>query len=506
MAFDTTQYRHPGVYVDAGTTPTVTPTGVVPTVVCFIGNGVGYHTYSETLSFASGATLTLSQKGVNPSSIVVSGFITDPAASGQSIPYIFVKDDTGATHDYSVATDTTAGADNSVTTITKSSGSKIEVGYPQVTVTYQYTDATYHALNFFSDFSTFSDVYGPALDPTTGAIVSPLTFAAQVALQNGVNNFYAIALDPTKGTVQAQFADAYAMLSGSNTNINVLVPLWSGVTDSGALSGMLATLNAALLRDATAGTLRIACVGFDSGYAGTPQAAATLATGIGSPRIVAAWPNQLQYYNGVKNSTVTVGGIYLAAAYAGIMARQDPETPLTHKYVQGFSGVPTDVQRTLTNTAKDILATGGVAVTEIDRLSRMRIRHGVTTDYGGGILNREISMVRAQDALYNLMLDTMENAGLVGMPIGPNTALQVKSIASGALETAKGNGIIVDYNSLAVRQQAPPSGDPTVIEVRFAYKPSWPLNYILVNFSVDTTTGDTNLTDPTLITGSSVTI
>lgn len=506
MVFDTTQYRHPGVYVDAGTTPTVAPSGVVPTVVCLIGNGVGYHTYSETVSFASSATVTLSQKGINPSSIVVSGYITDPAASGQSIPFTFVKDEVSVTHDYSVATDTSPGADLSVTTITKSSGSRIEVGYPQVTVTYRYTDANYHSLNFFSDFSSFSDTYGPALDPTSGDLVSPLTFAAQVAIQNGVNQLYAIALNPANGTLAQQFADAYAMLSGSNTNINVVVPLWDTVTVPSALTGMLQTLNSALVQDAAAGTLRMACVGFDSGYTGTPQAVAALATGISSTRIVAAWPNKLDYYNGVRNSTVTVDGIYLAAGYAGIMARQDPQMPLTHKYVQGFTGIPADVQRVLNNTAKNVLAQGGVSVTEVDRANRLRIRHGVTTNYAGGILLREINLVRAQDTLYNLLQDTMESSGLIGSPIGQNTALQVKSIASGALEQAKSAEVINDYNSLAVREQSPPAGDPTVIEVKFAYKPMWPLNFILVNFTVDTTTGDTNLTDPTLISGSSVTV
>lgn len=506
MTFDTTQYRHPGVYVEAGSTPTVAPTGVAPTVVCFIGNGVGYHTYSETQSFASSATITLSQKGINPSSIKVSGYITDPAASGQSIPYVFVKDEVSTTHDYSVATDTSAGADQSVTTITKSSGSKIETAYPQVTVTYQYTDASYHALNYFTDFASFVETYGPSVDPTTGDLVSPLSFAAQVAIQNGVNQFYAIALDPTKGTVAQQFADAYAMLSGSNTNVNVVVPLWDGVTDPAALAGMLQTLNSALVQDSIGGTLRMAVVGFDSAYTGTPSAVATLATGISSRRIVAAWPNQLNYYNGVKNSTIVVDGIYLAAGYAGVMASQDPEMPLTHKYVQGFMGIPTTVQRALTTTAKDVLAKGGVSVTEVDRGNRLRIRHGVTTDWAGGILTREISLVRSQDALYNLLQDTMESSGLIGIPIGPNTALQVKSIASGALETAKATGVILDYNSLAVREQSPPSGDPTVIEVKFAYRPSWPLNYILVNFTVDTTNGTTDLNNPTLTSGPSVTV
>lgn len=490
---DFTSYVKPGVYVDAGATPTIATVGVAPTVVCLIGNGIGYHTNTETGSFASSASVVLNQKGIDPSSIVVKGFVTDPNVAGQSIPYTFAL-----TSDYTVATDTSGGADNSVTTITKAaSGSKIEAGYPQVTVSYRYTDGDYHSLHLFTDFTSFTDTYGPALDPTTGAIASPLTLAAEVAIQNGVNQLYAIALNPASGTAAQQFAAAYALLSAQNASANVIVPLWDGVTDGAQIAGMLATLNAALQADANRGTLRIACVGLDQGYTGTPTNAGALASGISSNRIVMAYPDAMNYFNGVTNSTVVVDGIYLAAAYAGILAAQGPEMPLTAKVVQGFSGIPTATATTLTETNKDILAVSGVSVIEPDRSSRLRVRHGLTTNFDGGVLTREISLVRAQDALYNLLQTGMENSGLIGIPIGANTALQVKSIVAGQLETAKSSQIIEDYNSLQVREQSPPSGDPTVIEVMFAYKPMWPLNYILVNFTVDTTTGDTTTTATT---------
>jgi hypothetical protein len=45
------------------------------------------------------------------------------------------------------------------------------------------------------------------------------------------------------------------------------------------------------------------------------------------------------------------------------------------------------------------------------------------------------------------------------------------------------------YNNLAVRQQTAPSGDPTVIECKFAYQPAIPLNYITVSFSIDLSSG-----------------
>lgn len=494
------QYIHPGVYVEAGSSPTVAVSGVAPTVVCLVGSGVGYHTYSETVSFAGGVnTVTLTQKGINPASIVVKGYVTDPNASGQSIPYTFAKDETGTPHDYSVATNTTGGTENSTTTITRSSGGKIEDAYPQVTVSYQYTDSTYFQLNFFEDFASIADTYGPALDPVTGALVSPLTFAAQCAITNGANQVYTLAVDPSKGTVSEQFADAYQTLSASSSDVNVVVPLWSGVTDPAALAGMLATLNAALAQDAAKGVLRFAMVGLDQNYTGAAADVAALASGISSTRIALAYPNQLNFFNGVTNTSTVVDGYYLAAACAGILVAQQPQMPLTNKVVTGFSGFPAAVARAMTPTNKDTMAKGGVMVVELNRQNQLKVRHGLTTNYAGGVLLREISLVRAQDALYDLLQTTMEASGLIGIPIDSTTALSVKSIVAGALENAKSAtvGLIVDYNQLAVREQAPPSGDPTVIEVRFAYKPSWPLNYILVSFTVDTSNGSVSDTSAT---------
>lgn len=493
-------YLHPGVYVEAGSSPTVAVSGVAPTVVCLVGSGIGYHTYSETISFAGGVTaVTLTQKGINLASVAVKGYITDPNASGQSVPYTFTKDVTGTPHDYSLSANTSGGTENSVTTINRSSGGKIEDAYPQVTVSYQYTDASYFQLNFFEDFASIADTYGPALDPSTGALVSPLTFAAQTAITNGANQVYTLALDPAIGTVSQQFADAYQTLSAANSDVNVVVPLFSGVTDPAALAGMFATLNAALVQDANKGVLRMAMVGLDKAYAGSASGVAALASGVSSTRIVLAYPNQLNFFNGVTNTTIIVDGYYLAAGCAGILVAQQPQMPLTNKVVTGFSGFPAVVSRAMTPTNKDTMAKSGVMVVEPNRQSQLRVRHGLTTNYAGGVLLREISLVRAQDALYDLLQQTMESSGLIGIPIDAGTALNVKSIVAGALENAKSAtvGLIVDYSQLQVREQSPPSGDPTVIEVRFAYKPSWPLNYILVSFTVDTSNGSVATTSTT---------
>lgn len=489
MALDLTQYRPPGVYVDAGTTPTLSTIGIGPTTVVLIGNGIGYHTFSETISYASATAVVLTKKGINAASIVVTGFIADPGAPSQSIPHTFV-----VTTDYTVATNTSGGVDNSVTTVTRAPSGAIEDDYPILTVSYQYTDVEYHALNFFEDYASFTDVYGPALDSDTGDVVSPLSLAAQVAILNGATRLYAIALGAS-GTVQEKFGAAYTLLAASNIDANVIVPLWDGVTSGTVIQGMLQTLKAALLADAVNSVLRMAIVGFDSGYAPTPTDVANLALATVSERVVITWPNQLTYYNGVQASTTMVDGFYLAAACGGLLAAQAPQMPLTRKSPQGFVGLSAAVRQALTKTVRDQLSKAGVAVTEVARSGALVVRHGVTTNFDGGVLTREISVVRARDALYNLLQDTLDSAGLVGEPINPQTPVQVKGIIIGALETALASGLFVSYRDVAVRQQVAPTGDPTIIEVRFAYAPSYPLNYIFAQFSVDTQTGNVSSVD-----------
>jgi hypothetical protein len=489
---DFTRYVPPGVYVDSGSVPTIAPVGVDPTIVALIGAGVGYHTYTETVSFATASSTVLTQKGINPSSIVVSGVITDPAAPGQTVPYTFAPDVPGTPADYSTTVDSSTGLDSSAVTLIRTTTGKIEIAHPEVTVTYQYTDADYHALHAFDDYDALTDVYGQALNPTTGVIQSPLALGAQIAMQNGANQIYTVALSGV-GSLSQQFLDAYGLLA-NNYQANVVVPLMGGLSTAAAYAGMLQSFKGLLEADARSGFLRMAIIGSDKAYDPTTSELAQVAAQTSSSRIVIPWPNRLNVYNGVINQTIEVDGYYLAAAYAGMLAARTHQMPLTRKYPNSFIGLPATVQQSLTKLAKNQLSSSGVCVTEQDRNGRLVIRHGLTTDYSGGILNREISLVRAQDALYYLIQETLDSAGLIGIPIQADTGLRVKSVVSGGLEQAITAGLIVGYNNLKVRQQSPPSGDPTVIEVKFAYKPSWPLNYILVSFTVDTSTGESTLT------------
>jgi hypothetical protein len=77
-------------------------------------------------------------------------------------------------------------------------------------------------------------------------------------------------------------------------------------------------------------------------------------------------------------------------------------------------------------------------------------------------------------------------AGLIGSFIESTTPLRVKSVVQGVLEASKSSRLINDYRDLKARLRP---GDPQVLEVRFQYLPSWPLNYIDIIFNIDTASG-----------------
>jgi hypothetical protein len=62
----------------------------------------------------------------------------------------------------------------------------------------------------------------------------------------------------------------------------------------------------------------------------------------------------------------------------------------------------------------------------------------------------------------------------------------VMAAVSSALEESVRQGLIFDYSDVLYRF---PTENVTMIQVRFSYKPTLPLNYIHVQFSIDTNTG-----------------
>lgn len=481
MASLSSGYNPPGVYVSSDSSSVSGAVGVQPTVACLVGPGLGYQTNADSLVFASLSTpLVLSQLGIQQSSVAVS--------------YV---DTGGVSHTLALGTDyTLAATDGSYpdtkTTITPVGTGTLPVN-TTITVAYCYANANYFAVNTFTDFASLIAVYGNPFNPTTGAIQSPLSLAAQFAFENGANTIYTVALSGL-GSLSDQYRDAYT-LTEAVTGIDITVPVFAenAITDNTDLASFVSRFVTHLKNCEAAGFPRVGLFGVGSGFSDsvTPD---TIAQSFNYKRVTFVWPKELLYYNSLTNSTVTVGGTYLAAACAGILCNNPVNQGLTRRQVRSFSGLTLKAAQASSVSNKNTWSASGVAVAEVNRLGQLVIRHGTTTD-PSAVTNRELSIVRCQDALFNLVQQALDQAGLIGSPITEDTPLTVKSILAGALETSVASDTIQSYSNLSVRQQALPNGDPTVIECLFSYQPTYPLNYITVVMTLDLTTGQVTTTD-----------
>jgi hypothetical protein len=462
--FSANAYSPPGTYISEQQSPLAGITSITPEVVAIVGPSRGFRTAVEAIVLTGTTATGLANGGVDNSSVVVSSL---------------------AGVQYDLTTDYTVATVSGVTQITRVTDGAIESG-EAVRVAYEFTDDDYFAPLEVLDYDDVKDAYGEPYNPTTGAILSPLSFAAQLAFQNGANRLVLVATDSSSPTLvtRAELTDAYDLLQ--RPDIGFVVPLPAGMTGTSEAPGDIINVGSDLgthVDTASAdGMFRIGMYGAPLGSTVDP---ATIAGGVANRRVVVAHPAKMNYYNGHANQTIEVDGFYLAAAMAGRAASLPVQMPLTRKRISGFSGIPSSVLASMTKSAKDAWATSGVALVELDRRNALVIRHGVTTD-PSNVLTREMSVVRARDLMVIRIQDTLDNSQLIGSPILEDTPLQVKSVVAGVLESLLGEQAIVEYTELKARIA---SVDPSVIQVKFEYRPAYPLNYVLVTFSVNLTEG-----------------
>lgn len=487
-------YSPPGVYIEESDSTLVAPTGIPPTLVAIVGPAQGYQTNTEQVVLSDEA-VRLAKKGVDTDSltatVAATGVAVDPS------DYSLTKVPAAPT-DQNYDVDLLAAADPEVPTGTT------------LFVTYRYTDPDYFNPKRFENFEDVKDVYGEPLNTAVAApgdtayqhVVSPLSLAAMVAMQNGATDFVLCAATPPPASASTEAAKSTARraaLSAAYTKIetdpaiNVLVGVTAGIAAADA-GGTLTDLRSAIITGNNNGHFRFGVIGFDPEVDTAPDELVDTA-GVADKRLMLAYagPDGLNMYSGGANATFAVGHQYLAAAYAGRMAALPVQQAITKQVIAGFSGL---AGTPLSNSLKNQYSSNGIAVVEQDRFNRLSVRHGVTTDITSAA-TREASVVRARDALVTALDEGTTGSSLIGQPLDDDLLLSVKSAISGILEAAVADEVILAYVGLTLRQT---STDPSVVEVKFAYRPAYPLNYIVISFSIDTSTGTTDLnTDETLV-------
>ncbi len=495
-------YRPPGVTVDEIVTPQISPLLAANALVCLVGPTQGYQTRTD--QFTLNGTSAIPLPGL-PAGATLS---TVTAVKDSLYPSKGATDGSG----YTVTTDYTVQA--GAGTITRVGGGTITDG-ALVNVTYTFVVADYYQPFRLYDLASVESRYGSALNSTGTAINSYLSYAAALAFENGADSVVCqplfartVAGDPTTVPVAATSSNWATATTWSDTlwvlrdvqDINVIVPVigqsMTNITDAAALTIAQSVQDHCYFMQ-NQDQYIISIVGEDSSTDSTKATKSTLQSHaatlrgryggalaeqqvlINTSRFTRALPNFGQ--------TITVGGQYVAAAIAGMLASRPVSSTLTRKVISGFVGLvdPRDL------ADKNSDAAAGLMVVEQNN-QNLFVRHAVTTDTSAAA-RRELSVVRAKHRVVESVKDTIDSQ-LIGNLIADDNALSiVEGTIVAVLEGLRGDKDLVDYSGVQARYL---SLDPTTIQVRFSYRPSFPVNYINIEFSLDLSTGQINTLVP----------
>jgi hypothetical protein len=391
-------------------------------------------------------------------------------------------------------------------TIRRNASGAIDQG-TTVRVVYRFVPADYFRATRLDSPAAVESRYGSSFN-TDGTINSSTSFAAQIAFDNGAHDVVVAPLfrltsdvDPNSDRRPPSNSEIQSSTTWSQTlhalrdieDINVLVPAvgqsFPGLSDS-EQEAILAAVQNHIAFMATEQQYLVAIFGEDSttSSANATDAALrahaqTLASSGASTaeQLVLLNSSKLGRINPVTSQLFYVGGQYAAAGVAGLLAGRDVAQSLTRQSLVGFVSVADVPVRSKSDKNTD--ASLGLTVLE-QRGQVVQIRHAITLDTSA-TQRRELSVVRSKHRMIESVRDTLDTE-IVGQVIADAQAPQVVAAAVGAvLEALKTQGDLVDYTGIQSRTL---TLDPTTVEVRFSYKPSFPLNYINIVFSIDLTT------------------
>lgn len=534
-------YTPPGSTVTEVTTPSVTPLLASPADICIIGvagtPGSGYAQLQATdvVLLEGDTTVVLPTiASLNNDATLVS-----PVISVTDVLNPSVGTPLGA--GYVENTDFTISygqgpPDGTAATIVRNPSGAISDG-TLVAVTYNYFPSDYwNAIRLYdigSVESRFGPSYATQTNPQTGQVYytgigSQLSFAARMAFANGATSVICQPLfaratpgDPTS----AQTAPSAQAIADSTTwsdtlytlrpytDLDIIVPIIGQDNEYVSNEAVVEVFGAVQSHESYMNTQQQYIVGIfgedgtasnsiyqqlSGGNAGSVRAhAAQLRSNFGnalsSQNVLINNTNFQVIAPGGYTNTFNVGGQYAAAAVAGAIGGRAVSSSLTHSALVGFSGL-VDYR---TPSDKNDDAAAGLMVIEAYR-GTIRVRHGITLDIVDGVARAELSVVRAKFLMMESIQQTLDSQIIGRIIADGNSPIVVQSAISGVLSLLQQSGAIVAYSTVTATLT---STNPTIITATFSYRPSFAVNYVQVNFSLDLTssliTGSTSDTTST---------
>jgi hypothetical protein len=264
-------------------------------------------------------------------------------------------------------------------------------------------------------------------------------------------------------------------LPGSDSKVNVIVPLSTSLTVQQALSRQLITQAQIRNRGEAIGF-----VGFNQFT--TPTLARQYARSLANSRVVAVAP----FYAAVQLPTQDANGVFevigvtgefIAAALAGLNLNtaNDVATSLTNQNLVGF----TQLLQRYDDPTKDLMAGSGITVLE-ENNGALYVRDYLTTDPSNPITSEPTSTTIVDYTRQQFRLGLKQ---FIARKFTAQLLNDITIVSNSILTSLVGNEILSAFANLSV--VASPT-DPTVALVTVAIKPIFALKYIQVTFSVAT--------------------
>lgn len=493
-------YRPPGASVNEIITNQVTSVLASNALVGLVGLAQGYQTRTDQFAFTGTTPLVLPglPLGAAVQSIVsVKNAVNTAAGAADGSGYVLTSDYT---------TSPTNG------TVTRVGAGSIPDG-ELVNVTYNYLAADYFAPTLFDDIGSVESKYGLALNTDGTAINSPISYAAAVAFENGVSRMVCQPLfvratpgNPATAASQPNATQAAATSTWQDTlvalrdvdNVNILVPVvgqsQTNVNDSAELAILQAFQDHSHFMESE-GQYLITIAAEDSSASGSVAQRSTLQTHAATLRSRYAGQEAEKFVllNSSKasrplpttNSSLTVGGQYLAAGLAGIVASGPVSSTSTRKIISGFSALGDS----RTKAEKNADAYAGLLVLEAKN-NAITVRHGITID-NTATARREISVVRAKHRVVESVYQTLDSQIIAKINADNEAALTTRNAVISVLNDLVIARDIVEFSDVQARLL---TLDPATIQVRFSYRPAFPINNVDIVFSLDLTTQEITTT------------
>jgi hypothetical protein len=199
--------------------------------------------------------------------------------------------------------------------------------------------------------------------------------------------------------------------------------------------------------------------------------------------------------NALSATQTLVGGQYYAAGVAGLLniSSGNVAPTINGESVGGFTGIADNPKRSQADLLADAQA-GLLVVEQPIHTNQVVIRHAITLD-NTTIANRELNVVLTKFYTLASVIGTLRS-NVIGKiaPIGLDSGTWTAGFANEVLASLETEGVIASYTG-AVGTVSPT--DPTTVTLNFGFSPFFPVLYINIQFTVNTTTGAITTTSTT---------